>query len=339
MKRSLKKITPSLKELLFQVILTLVVFLFYAIDRKNPQIELYEVAFFLSLISAAFVINYILLPLFLYKKKYGFFLFYLALIILATVLMEELVLEKIYFPDTRGSKFSSIFYTSIGILPVVTILVGFKFGWDLIEKQQQVEHLEFAVKESELQFLNSQINPHFLFNNLNNLYAHAIEESPKTPDIILNLSATLRYMLYDCKASWVPLRKEVEHLENFIDISKLQIEDRSKITFEYAGILNSYQIAPLILIVFVENAFKHSTASQVDNINIDISLQINDTNYLEFYCVNSFQEQSNTNNLSKGIGLENVRKRLQLLYPNTHQLEITQEEASYNVYLSFPLKV
>lgn len=338
MKQQLKNITPSTKEFIFQVILTLVVFLFYSIDRKNPQIEGYEFAFFLSLAFYAFLINYILLPFFFYKKKYFYFVLYLGIIILAAVLMEELVLERIYFPDTRGSKFSSIFSTSIGILPVVTILVGFKFGWDLIEKQQQLEDLEAIAKESELQFLNSQINPHFLFNNLNNLYAHAIEESPKTPEIILDLAATLRYMLYDCKAAWVPLKKEIEHLENFISISKLQIEDRSKISLLYPPLSSEYQIAPLILIVFVENAFKHSAASQLENIRIDINVQITDKGYLEFSCINSFSEQSNTDSLSNGIGLENVQKRLQLLYPDDYILNIEQTEEQYKVFLSLQLR-
>ena len=252
--------------------------------------------------------------------------------------MEELVLEKIYFPDTRGSKFSNIFSTSIGILPVVAVLVGFKFGWDLIEKQQQLEDLEAVVKDSELQFLNSQINPHFLFNNLNNLYAHAIEESPKTPEIILNLSATLRYMLYDCKATSVPLNKELEHLENFIGISQLQIEDRSLINFTYPSLASQYQIAPLILIVFVENAFKHSTASQFENISIQIKVQITEKGYLEFSCINSFNEDSNIDHLPNGIGLENVQKRLQLLYPNVHTLEIKKTKQTYGVFLSLQLK-
>jgi hypothetical protein len=338
MKKYFHKIAPSFKELIFQIVLTIVVFLFYAIDRKNPQIEGYEFAFFLSLASSAFLINYILLPFFFYKKKYLYFILYLGLVILAAVLMEELILEKIYFPDTRGSKFSNIFHTSIGILPVVTILVGFKFGWDLIEKQQQLEDLEAVVKESELQFLNSQINPHFLFNNLNNLYAHAIEESPKTPEIILDLSATLRYMLYDCKATWVSLIKELEHLENFISISKLQIENRGLVNFNYPTISSQYQMAPLILIVFVENAFKHSAASLLENIRIDIDVQITEKGYLEFSCINSFNEQSNIDNLSNGIGLENVQKRLQLLYPNAHTLEVQQTEQEYKVFLSLQLR-
>ena len=148
------------------------------------------------------------------------------------------------------------------------MLSGFKFGWDALGKQQEVDELKIAVKESELQFLKTQINPHFLFNNLNNLYSYAIEQSPETPEIILELSGLLRYMLYECKEDFVPLTKEVDQLENFISLSEMQVEERGSVKFSTQNILANFKIAPLILIVFIENAFKHSTASQVDNLSL-----------------------------------------------------------------------
>lgn len=130
------------------------------------------------------------------------------------------------------------------------------------------------VKDSELQFLKSQINPHFLFNNLNNLYSHAIENSPKTPSIIIELSSVLRYMLYDCKENYVSLEKEISHLKNFTELYKLQIEHRGNIQFKTDTFENSkFKIAPLILMVFIENAFKHSTSNQSDNIHITINVK------------------------------------------------------------------
>jgi hypothetical protein len=326
------------KEIIFQIILHLVVFSFYAIDRKNPQIEESEVVFFINLAVVAFVINYVFLPRFFYKKKYLTFALAAVGIIAFTLVMEELVLEQIYFPETRGTSFPGIFYTLLSILPVVTILVGFHFGWDAFRKERELEKLQGAVKESELQFLKSQINPHFLFNNLNNLYAHAIENSPKTPDIILELSAVLRYMLYDCKAEYVPLGKEVEHIENFMKISELQIEDRGSVGLTVENVSESYQIAPLLLIVFIENAFKHSTASQTDNISIAVDIRVEKDGVLKFSCVNSYHPHSNIDSLSSGIGLENVRKRLDLLYPQAHELVIHQGENRFEVILSLALK-
>lgn len=326
------------KEIAFQIVLHLIVFTFYAIDRKNPQIEEYEVVFFINLSLAAFVINYVFLPRFFYQKKYFTFALSVISIIGFTLIMEELVLEQIYFPDTRGTQFPGIFYTLLGILPVITILVGFQFAWDAFRKERELEKLQGAIKESELQFLKSQINPHFLFNNLNNLYAHAIENSPRTPEIILELSAVLRYMLYDCKAEYVSLRKEVEQIGNFMKISELQIEERGIVSLTVDDIDDSYQIAPLLLIVFIENAFKHSTASQTDNISIAVDVQVEEDGVLQFSCVNSYHPQSNIDSLSSGIGLENVKKRLHLLYPNAHELVINKSEDRFEVVLSLQLK-
>ena len=333
-----KQISIPAKELIFQILLHLLVFVFYSFDRHQPHIEEHQIAFFLHYAMWAFIINYVLLPRFLFRKKHLLFFIWVLLVIAGVILMEEFVLEKIYFPDTkRAQSFPGVFYTLLDVLPVITILSGFKFAWDALGKQREVEELKATVTESELQFLKSQINPHFLFNNLNNLYAYAIENSPKTPEIILELSAVLRYMLYECREKYVPLTKEVAQLENFIKLNEMQIEERGQVTFSAQGIQTGYQIAPLILIVFIENAFKHSIASQTENILIDVDLKLSDTGALEFVCKNSFQPQSNTDSLSNGIGLENVQKRLQLLYPNAHQLDIRESNNLYEVRLSIEL--
>ena len=252
--------------------------------------------------------------------------------------VEEQVLEQIFFPNTRrASRFPGIFVTLFDVLPVITILSGFKFAWDAIGKQGQVEELQAAVKESELQFLKSQINPHFLFNNLNNLYSYAISKSPKTPEIILHLSAVLRYMLYECKERFVPLSKEIDQLENFTNLYQLQIEDRGKVLFSSESIGFSHKIAPLILVVFIENAFKHSQASQADNIAIDIHIALKG-DILHFRCKNNFLPVPTAGNKTEGIGLKNVKKRLELLYPSTHYLRIKETEDSYEVFLTMELE-
>lgn len=326
-----------IKEIVFQIILHVIVFLFYSFDKNEPKITEPQVMIFLNYALSAFVVNYLLLPKFFYKKKYLQFAIFVIVLIAVVIMVEELVLEQIYFPDTKGKSFPGVSYSLIDVLPVMTILIGFKFAWDAIGKQGEVDALKDAVKESELQFLKSQINPHFLFNNLNNLYSYAIEQSPKTPEIILELSGVLRYMLYECKENYVPLGKEVEQLKNFINLSEMQIEERGKVNFSSFNIRKGYQIAPLILIVFIENAFKHSTASQSDQIKIDVNLNLSDSGVLDFSCKNSYQEQSNTDSLSQGIGLENVKKRLGLIYPDAHHLDIRKSEDLYEVNLSIDL--
>ena len=169
------------------------------------------------------------------------------------------------------------------------------------------------------------------------MYSYAIEQSPKTPKIILELSGLLRYMLYECKEDFVPLNKEVEQLENFVNLSEMQIEERGTVNFSTQNIQANYKIAPLILIVFIENAFKHSTASQADDISIDVHLNLSDSGNLQFICKNSFLPKSNTDSLSNGIGLENVKKRLELIYPNAHQLNIQNSNNIYEVHLKINL--
>lgn len=334
---TIKKVLSSSKEVVFQIVLHLVVFIFYSFDKHHPYIQAHQVIFFLNYALAAFIINYFLLAQFYYQKRYLQFFTYVLLIFAIVILLEELVIEKIYFPETRGRHFLGIFYSLLDVLPVITILSGFKFAWDALGKQREVEELQATVKESELQFLKSQINPHFLFNNLNNLYAYAIENSPKTPTIILELSAVLRYMLYECKEEFVPLTKEIKQLEHFTQLNQLQIEERGKVIFNTQNIQSSYQIAPLILIVFIENAFKHSQSSQSENIVIDINVQLLEEGRLYFRCINTHQTITNTESLSPGIGLRNVKKRLQLLYPNAHQLNIVETESQYEVQLHMDL--
>jgi len=328
----------AFKETVFQLLLHIVLFLFFSFDKHEPQIHAFKIVAFLNYALGAFLINYVLLPQFFYKKKYLAFFLFVTIIIGIIILVEEQVLEKIYFPDTRGTRFPGIIYSLLDVMPVIMILAGFKFAWDASRKQLEVEELQSSVKESELQFLKSQINPHFLFNNLNNLYSYAIAESSKTPTIILELSAVLRYMLYDCKEDFVALPKEIEHLKNFTQLNELQIEERGKVTFKTENIQSGYRIAPLILTVFVENAFKHSTASQSKDILIKIYIQVSDDGKLEFRCENSFQSLGNTESLSKGIGLQNVKKRLQLLYPNAHELHIQEINGIYSVVLKMQLK-
>ena len=326
----------STTEVWFQVILIATLFLATVFDKRNPEANLWEFVFFTNYILAALFVSYLLLPRYFYKKKYIQFTVWIMILLILVILIEEFLLEKLFFPDTRGNFFPGILPTLLDVLPVILILVGFKFGFDAQRKQTELEKLNTVVAESRLQFLKSQINPHFLFNNLNNLYAYALEKSPKTPEIILELSSLLRYMLYDCQESRVPLDKEIQCLHDFIRLQKLQIEGRGDITFTISGEQKNHFIAPLILIVFVENCFKHSTASQTKGIQIDITMDISDGR-LKMQCSNTFSSNANLQELSKGIGLDNVKSRLALLYPNTHILNIDNQDNVFKVDLELNL--
>nr|WP_299388443.1 histidine kinase [Allomuricauda sp.] len=314
------------------------VFLFYSFDRNDPGINLFDVISFLSYMIGSAVITYYLMPNFLYKKKQLKFFGTVLLVIVGVILIEELVLEQIFFAGTRrAGVFPGVYYAFFDIVPIIAILSGFKFGWDVLQKQKQIDALKNTVQESELQFLRSQINPHFLFNNLNNLYSYSLENSPKTPEIILEMSGVLRYMLYECKEKFVPLKKEVEHLGNFIKLYKMQIEERGIVNFQVGRIKSGYKIAPLILIVFIENAFKHSQSGLSSNIKIDIALEQKE-HKIQFSCINNFERSAQMDAVAAGIGLKNVKKRLQLLYPNKHELKIHEQDNKFSVVLTMELE-
>ncbi|WP_209405840.1 sensor histidine kinase [Pseudozobellia sp. WGM2] len=333
----MNRILISRKELFFQVVLHIIVFLFYSFDRNDPGITYDQIIFFLIYTVASALITYYLMPRYLYKKKYWAFSG-LALFVFLTVIMIEELLETVLFPGTvRASIVPGIYYAFFDILPILAILAGFKFAWDAIGSQQEVEKLRSSIQESELQFLKSQINPHFLFNNLNNLYSYALDGSSKTPEIILEMSGVLRYMLYECKEKYVPLKKEIEQLNNFIKLYKLQIEERGLVNFKEGHIDPNYRIAPLILVVFIENAFKHSQSGQSKNIKIDIEVSIED-DLLMFVCKNNFESVESMDTVAKGIGLKNVKKRLELLYPNMHKLDINEQERQFSVFLTMQLE-
>ncbi len=326
------------REWLFGPLFLVVLFLLYSFDRDSPRIEAHKIVFFLHYMACAGLIGYVLIPLYFYPKKYVRFAIFLILVFLWAYLIEELVLEPIFFDNGRGRNVSNIFITLLDIAPLIVTMVSFKLAWDAKKKQSQLERLQLSAQESELQFLKSQINPHFLFNNLNNLYSYAIENSSKTPSIILELSSVLRYMLYDCTGDFVPLKKEIEHLRDFTSLNELQIEYRGKIAFNSTSVSDRYKIAPLILMVFIENAFKHSTGSQSNNILLNIHIDVSEQGELHFICTNSFLNNSNNQSLSKGIGLENVKKRLQILYPNKHRLTINDNGNIYKVNLTLQLE-
>ncbi|MCV6629134.1 MAG: histidine kinase [Flavobacteriaceae bacterium] len=335
--KSLREYTGKY-EWLLQFLFLIVLFILFTYEKHNDVFDMARIAFFSLYAGVALFIGYYINPKYLYRQKYKQYVIWILVCLVFLYFMEELVLEKIFYTGKRATHISNFFFTLLGILPMVFIMVSFKFNLDFIHKQGEMEQLRAAADDSELRYLKSQVNPHFLFNNLNNLYAYAIEQSPKTPEIILELSAVLRYMLYDCKEDSVLLTKEIAHLQHFTALNQLQIEDRGEVNFMISAIPENYVIAPLILLMFIENAFKHSTGSMSDDILVDIAIDVNREGQLHFYCENSYRGTSNNDSLDKGIGLENVQKRLKMLYPNSHDLQIETTDTSYKVNLSMQLE-
>lgn len=204
------------------------------------------------------------------------------------------------------------------------------------QKEKEMIRLENDKLETEVKFLKSQINPHFLFNILNNIYALTVIKSDKAPDSLLHLSDMLRYMLYDSNEGKVPLKKEITYLKNYINLKLLKDSRGMDVTVDLDESQPNLLVAPLLFIPFIENAFKHSKVEDLKNGHIKISLQTADKG-LEFKVENSIPKNKFTKDKVGGIGLPNIQQRLELLYPNQHTLDIQQNEHSFSVFLKLDL--
>ncbi|MEO5893760.1 MAG: sensor histidine kinase [Ferruginibacter sp.] len=215
-------------------------------------------------------------------------------------------------------------------------LVRIKINSQLQEAQANVAH-----SQSELHLLQSQLSPHFLFNTLNNIYGISITQHEKVPAMLLKLSDLLRYCVYDTKELFVPLGDELNYVNNYIDFEKIRLGERLMLTADIERVADLHcKIAPMLLIVFVENAFKHSKNNHEQKIFIDIGLKLWADTIL-FSVKNSHKMIKTTaasSGQSSGFGLASVWKRLELLYPNQFDLKITEEEETYSVMLRLSIK-
>ena len=203
-------------------------------------------------------------------------------------------------------------------------------------KEKETAILRSEKLESELKFLKSQVNPHFLFNALNNIYSQAVLKSDAAPENLLKLSGMLRYVLYDCKEATVPLSKEIEYLRHFVALNMLKDSRGLNVKAELDESRPNLRIAPMLFIPFVENAFKHSKVEDLANGWIDIQLKTAE-NAVMLEVKNSLPKSGFTKNEAGGIGLENVRRQLELLYPGKHELRIEKGEGEFGVYLKILL--
>jgi sensor histidine kinase YesM len=213
----------------------------------------------------------------------------------------------------------------------------------IIEQQQQLEKekeqqltLEFTKKitEMELQLLKSQLNPHFYFNTLHNLYGLAMIAPKKAPDAILKLSDIMEYVIYDCRHDKVSVEKELKFINSYIELEKLRYDDSASIHLEVTGNAAGKQISPLLLIQFIENAFKHGLEQYKNDSYLKINIAI-ENGHLNYESVNSISD--NNASTSGGVGLANVKKRLEIIYPAKHQLEIHSSNHEYTVQLTLQL--
>jgi two-component system sensor histidine kinase LytS len=323
-------------------------YILYVFRNYYLTVLYYEAYLNFMLVSDLFFAAFVYLTLFLYKKMVPrkqnlLFLFtgtllWVGFVVLRSSLMQILVKS----PDIANSKLDQIILSNLPIYFLFYVfVVVFKYLKDSFilqyhQNQQQKLQLHF-----ELENLKAQISPHFLFNTMNNFYGLAVENSAKLPDLMIRLSDLLRYSLYETQQEKVPLEDEIDYLKNYIELEKIRLESNLNITFNVdVQDAAKYQIAPLLFIIFIENAFKHARNIVDEPVFISINLAVSEDGILKLNVKNNYNTNAqNSFSTEKGIGLENAKKRLSVIYPDgMHVLKINQEERFYNVALTIHLK-
>lgn len=292
-------------------------------------------------ILAAYFTVYYLLPHYLFKRRYISFAALFLISAAAAIILQRVLLYYISYPlfysDTMDKMKSfwyiNPFYSFFNIYTVVSLFAVIKLMKYWYRNQKLKTELEDKNKTSELALLRSQINPHFLFNTLNNIDALITSDQAKASDAVIKLSEIMRFTLYEANSDRVSLDKEISYLESYISLQQLRLKNPFFVNFNNESNCQSMSIAPMLFIPFVENAFKHGLKNIVAP-GIEISLNCDDGN-INFEVVNRYSmiEEHNKDSTS-GIGLINTKKRLQLLYPDKYKLEIRKSTGIFKVNLT-----
>lgn len=302
---------------------------------------------------AAYFLVYHQLPRYAYKKKYIKFLGSLLLSMYAFTVLARLLVVFVVEPilgvvenTTNTEMFLLVLFSldRLGrnyLLPVYIapfIMASIKLIKQRSEEKRRLEELEKEKTTSELNFLKAQIHPHFLLNTLNNIYALTLKKSDKSAESVLKLSEMLTYVLYRCNEKYVLLKDEIQLLENYIALEKLRYGPDLKLSFDKNISEEDIQIAPLILLSIVENAFKHGASNDLNKPIITIQLQAT-KNVIAFTVFNTKSKtaQEDLTKYTKGIGSSNMKKQLDLLYPENHELKVTEADTAYEVLLKIHL--
>jgi len=294
--------------------------------------------------AVTYFVNFFLIPKYLLTKKYWKFALYsfytlvfssyiIVLIIYACLIFILNFNISIMPPMSKNFFFILILVLLVvGVISSVSLLNhSFKTTSRNKELQNKILNTQLQLKEQELHYLKRQIHPHFLFNTLNTIYGFALKQSKQTPEIILKLSNLLDYILYQVNKPKVSLKEEVLHIKEYIELEKIRFQDNLKVTFLSDEIDEKIEVAPMLLIPLVENAFKHGGLIN-GFLHIEIKIKMKNPQ-LDFSIKNSCIEHE-SNAINGGIGLQNIRKRLALNYPENHQLTNSFKENWYRVNLT-----
>ena len=283
-----------------------------------------------------YVTNYLLIPRLLYHKHYWFFGICFLLMILASSLVKMYILARLMGNpqafDLSNNLKGRIYDNVLPHILLVSTGAAFKLLLDQLRSQKKMAELAREKSEAELNFLKSQINPHFVFNSLNSIYFLIDKENTEARNTLLRFADLLRYQLYKCNENSIGIEKEVEFLKDYIHLQELRKDKQYEISLSIAPGLKGFSIPPLLLIPFVENAFKHISHHLQENNYVKV--EMNRVNgHFTFAVKNSKDDRERSTEPAGGIGLNNVKRRLDLLFPGRHQLRIQNTESTFEVKL------
>ncbi len=319
-------------------------FFFFFYYKRYSEVNIYT--FFASIINlvaaiaTVYTFNYYLIPKILLKNKPKKFIaiafvaivmfFYIELLLTLFLVVKLLYDEHRLFPEMIDVMmlFFNMFF-------IVFIAIAIKFYKRWNEKDYREQKVQKEKVEAELQMLKTQINPHFLFNTLNSIYVLAMKKSDQTANTVMKLSDILDYILYKIDAPKIAISNEIQIIENYIELEKIRFTDRVNLNFSSNLKSKDIQIPPMLIIPFIENAFKHGVAKSMEKSWITISIDEKDL-MLDIIVSNS-KSQNSTKGKTGGIGLVNVKKRLDLLYGERYKIDISEKNNRYDVFLSIPI--
>lgn len=319
---------------------------YFAKDPFNKFINTIQFATLKILVTEAgfcYVVIYALAPLFLLKEKYVWFGLFFLIDILFFVVVDNGFAYWMLNMGTWPALDRHLYYwnnliefLNDGAIAATVVFLCLKLfkAWYL--KQVEGQALTKANAEAEMQILKAQVQPHFLFNTLNNIYAFTLNQSPKAEELVSSLYEIMRYMVNDCNVELIELTKDLKMIQDYIELEKVRYGKRLNINVNIEGENQNKMITPLLMIPFIENSFKHGASKMLEDPWIQLSIQT-DENMLHFSLINGKPLEENVVS-KKGIGLNNVKKRLELLYPQQHLLTIESTLNTFTVNMQIPLQ-
>lgn len=298
-------------------------------------------------ILATYFFIYWVVPQMLDRKKYLPLFFTFMLMAIVFGYLRRWSLHVVYVPTFRPDynylenplfDIGKALTNAVQVYAVVFAAMIIKLLKRNYQQEQVAKDLAKEKLDAELKFLKGQIHPHFLFNTLNNLYSITMQESPRASELVMKLSTFLDYMLYEANVARVPLRKEIEQMKNLIELEQLRYGDRLQVAFSIRGDINNKFIPPLLMLPFVENAFKHGVSREIELSFISIDFHVKDQGLILQVENSKGGKAPENEEISKGIGLKNVRRRLELIYgPKKYDLQVFDEEETFMIILKVPL--